>query len=87
LSLNHERKSLIQFLTKCSSRIAFCGDSDNNILSNIINIKFLRIINYNMLMSKIYIEIIIPKLSIACFAFIAIIHPETQNILKTFYHS
>jgi len=40
-----------------------------------------------MLMSKIYIEIIIPKLSIACFAFIAIKHPETQNILKTFYHS
>jgi hypothetical protein len=43
-SLNLERKCLIQFLIKNSSRNNFCDGSDDNILTNITNKKVLRIV-------------------------------------------
>jgi len=72
LSLNFEKTSLIQFLTKNSSHIPISVGCGNNIKSNITNTQFLGIMTDNTLMWKRYIEMIIPKLSVACFAFRAI---------------
>ena len=85
-SLKLERNSLLQFLTKNSSRIAISFGSDYNILPNITNTIFLRLRIDNTLMWKNHIEIIIPKLSVACFAVRAIKHLATQSILKRIYH-
>ena len=50
LSLNFVKTSLIQFLIKSSSHFPTSVGCDNNINSNIINTKFLRIMNDKILM-------------------------------------
>ena len=69
-----------------SSCFAISVGSDYNKLSTITNIQFLRLMIDNILMWKKYMEMTIPKLSVACFAFRAVKHIATQNILKRIYH-
>ena len=87
LSLNFEKTSLIQFLTKNSSHIPTSVGCDNNIKSSITNIKFLGIMIGNTLMWKSHVEMIIPKLSVA-FVVVRAIKPFMMlDTLKMVYHS
>ena len=61
-----------------------CG---NNIKSNITNTKFLGIMIDNTLTWKSHIEMIIPKLSVACFAIRAIKSFVMLDTLNMIYHS
>ena len=86
MSLNFAKTGLIQFLAKNSSHIPISAGCDNNIKFNITNIKFLGMIG-NTLMEKSQIEIIIWKLSVACFV-VRVIKPfVTQDTLKMVYYS
>jgi len=87
LSLNFAKNSLIQFLAKNSSHIPTNAGCDNNIKFNITNIKFLGIIIDNTLMGKSQTEIIIWKLSVACFVVTALKPFVIQDTLKMVYHS
>ena len=87
LSLNFEKTRLIQFLNKKSSHIPISNGCDNNIKSNITNIKFLGIKTDNTLMLKSHTEMLIQKFSVACFAVSAIKPFVMQDALKKVYHS
>jgi len=86
LSLNFEKTSLIQFLTK-NSHIPISVVCGNKIKSNITNTKFSGIITDSTLTWKRHIEMIIPKLSVACFAVRAIKSFVMLDTLKMVYHS
>jgi len=72
LSLNFEKTRLIRFLNKKSSHIPISNGCDNNIKSNINNIKLLGIKNGNTIMLKSHKEMLIRKFSVACLAVEAI---------------
>ena len=84
-SLNFEKTSLIQFLTKNSSHIAIRLGSDNNIESIATHITYLGIMIDNTLMWKSHIEMIIQKLSVVCFAVTAITPFVGLDTLKMVY--
>jgi len=65
LSLNFEKTSPIQFLTKNSSLIPISVGCDNKIKSSVTNITFLRITIDKTLMWKSHIKMIILKLSVS----------------------
>ena len=83
LSLNFQKTGLIQFLTKNSSDVPISVGCDNKIKSNITNIKFLGIIIDKTLMWKSHLEMIIPKLSMACFVVRAIKPLVMQDTILT----
>jgi len=85
LSLNFEKTSLIQFLAKNSSHIPIGVGCDSYIKSIITNIKFLGVMIDNTFMWKSHVEIIIPKLSVACVA-VRAIKPFVM-LIKVVYHS
>jgi hypothetical protein len=87
LPMNFEKTNFIQFLTKSSSHIPFSVYCDINIKFNITNIKFLGIMSDNTLTWKSHIEMIIQKLSVACFVVRAIKHFVTQYTLKMVCYS
>ena len=87
LSLNFEKTSLIQFLTKNSSHIPISVGCDSNIKSITTNIKFLGITIDNILMWKSHVEMIIPKLSVTCVAVRAIKPFVMLDNIKMVYHS
>jgi len=87
LSLNFEKTSLIQFLTKNSSLIPISVGCDNKIQSNITNIKLLGIMINKTLMWKSHIEMIILKLNVACFVVRAIKPFVSPDTLKMVYQS
>jgi hypothetical protein len=64
LSLNFEKTSFIQFLTKSNSHFPISVGCDNNIKYNTTNIKFLGIMINNTLTWNSHIDTIIPKLSV-----------------------
>ena len=87
LSLNFDKTSLIQFLTKNSSLIPISVVCNNKIQYNITNIKFLGKMIDKTLMWKSLIGMIIPKLNVACFAVRAIKPFVSPDTLKKVYHS
>jgi len=87
LSLNFEKTSLLEFLTKNSSHIPMKVGCDSNIKSKITNIKFLGVMIDNTLTWKSHVEMIIPKLSVACVAVRAIKHFVMLDTIKIVYHS
>jgi hypothetical protein len=84
LTLNFEKTNFMQFVTKNSSHIPFSVDGDINIKSNITHIKFLGIIIDNTLTWRSHIEVITPKLSVACFVLKAIKPSVLEDTLKLF---
>ena len=85
-SLNFEKTSLIQFLTKNSSHIAIRFGTDNNIKSITTNLTCLGIMTDNTLTWKSHIEMIILKLRVVCFAVTAITPFVGLITLKMVYH-
>jgi hypothetical protein len=86
LSLNFDKTNFIQFITKNSS----CNDvnvgCDNKIVSSTSNLKFLVLIIDNTLTWKGHIEMIVPKLSAACFAVRAVKPFVSWDTLMIYYY-
>ena len=87
MSLNFEKTRLLQFSTKKSSHISISVGCNDNTKYNITNIKFLVILVYDTLKWKRHIEMIILKLSVACFAVRTIKPFVMLDTLKMVYHS
>jgi hypothetical protein len=74
-------------LTHLSSHIPFSVGCGDNIKPNTTNTKFLGMMINNTLTWKSHIEMIIPKLSVACFVVKASKPFVKQDTLKMVYHS
>jgi hypothetical protein len=67
LSLNFDKTNFIEFITKNSFHIDVNIGCDNKLIYSTSNLKFLGLIIDNTLTWKGHIEMIVPKLSAACF--------------------
>jgi hypothetical protein len=87
LSLTLDKTHYTQFITKNSSLIDLNVGYDNKQISNISNLKFHGIFTDNTLSWKSHIDMIVPKLSAACFAIGAVKPFMSQDTLKMIYYS
>jgi hypothetical protein len=87
LVLNLDETNIIKFITVCDLKIGY----DDKYIEESINTKFLGLQIDNHLNWKNHIDLMIPKLSIACYAGISVFHisntDTTKSIYFTYFHS
>jgi hypothetical protein len=90
LSINVDKTHYIQFKTKNKSTLDINIVCNDNLVTTLLNIKFLGIyiyITHDSINWSCHIEYIIPKLSSACYIIRSIKPFVSLNTLKTIYYS
>jgi hypothetical protein len=87
LSLNFDKTNFMQFITKNSAHIDINIGCDNKLISSTSNLMVLGLIIDNTLTWKGHVEMIVPKLSAACFAVKSVKPFVSRDTFTVIYYS